>query len=767
MADNLPDKKIQDLLKQVVDHFDREDRPVRERQIRLWKRLKYYWGGFEKIYWSEIAHDWRVFDEQSAGNNDAAYYDKPINVFRAYLESIIAALSVTVPGVTCFPDDADNPLDLSTAKAGDKICELIYRHNDVALLWLHALYIYCTEGLIAAYSYSKEDESYGTYDVPEYKESEEERNICPNCGNEINDSDEFMPEVPAMEFEGELVNQKLCPTCLEQVVPEQKRLVVSRLVGTTKKPKSRQCIEVYGGLFVKIPNYAMKQADIPYLIFAYETHYSNVIDRYPHLRDKFGGSSISRITSSYMGDAYERWGRLSTQYAGEYPLNTPTVRNAWLRPSAFCILPDENDTELLQKHYPNGAKVVLVNDQFAEAENECLDDCWTLSHNPLADYLHHDPLGLLLTSIQEITTDLTSLVLQTIEHGIPQTFADPAIVNFDQYRQTEATPGMIYPTKPTGGRNIGEGFYEVKTATLSAEVQPFASRVQEMGQLVSGALPSLFGGAAPNSSKTAAQYAMSRAQALQRLQTPWKMLTFWWKNIFGKVIPAYIKDVEEDERIVQKNETGNFVNTFVRKAELQGKIGSVELEASDQLPITWSQQKDVIMQLLQAGNPEVLAAMASPENLPLLARAIGLTDFILPGEDDRQKQYEEIQILVNSEPFPNPKFGTEGEKEEKPSVEVEPYVDNHAVEADICRQWLISDAGRLAKIENEPGYKNVLLHMQQHIEINSVIMAMATAQQQEQSGQQSSGSENGPKKNNKEKIMVKKPNGPGNQPTVQ
>ena len=85
-----------------------------------------------------------------------------------------------------------------------------------------------------------------------------------------------------------------------------------------------------------------------------------------------------------------------------------------------------------------------------------------------------------------------------------------------------------------------------------------------MGQLVSGALPSLFGGAAPNSSKTAAQYAMSRAQALQRLQTPWKMLTIWWKTIFGKVIPMYMKDMVEDERIVEKNDSGKYVNVFIR-----------------------------------------------------------------------------------------------------------------------------------------------------------------------------------------------------------
>ena len=46
-----------------------------------------------------------------------------------------------------------------------------------------------------------------------------------------------------------------------------------------------------------------------------------------------------------------------------------------------------------------------------------------------------------------------------------------------------------------------------------------------------------------------------------------------------------------------------------------------------------------------------------------------------------------------------------------PSVEPDMDVDNHQLEADICRRWLVSDAGRLCKLENPAGYENVLLHM--------------------------------------------------------
>ncbi len=738
------DDETKRLLKEVVDHFDNEDTALRERQIRTWRRLKLFWEGFHRAWYSEVAHDWRIWDESyQGGDTDQAYYDKPINVFRAYLESIIAALSVTVPPITCYPDDAENTLDLATAKAGDKIAELLFRHNDVTLLWLHALFIYCTEGMISCYCYPESKEEYGTYENKKYAETTEHMEVvkCPHCdytieerpynpeektqredsfqGNEDDllasdvNPEQMQEQMPGMDenFGGEM-----CPGCGSLVDPTITResFVVTRLVGITKEPKTRICMEAYGGLYVKIPGYAKKQSDCPYLIFSYETHYANVIEKYEHLH---GNESLVKNLKGGAGprDPYEEWGRLSPQYQGDYPENVVTLRNCWLRPAAFNILTDEAEVESLKKQFPDGCKVVFANDQFAEACKEKLDDYWTLTYNPLSDYLQHDPLGLLLVSIQEITNDLTSLTLQTIEHGIGQTFADPGVLNFNAYRQQESTPGGIYEATAKSGRAIGDGFYELRTATLSPEVMPFAQNIQSMAQLVSGALPSLFGGAMQGSGETASQYSMSRAQALQRLQNTWKVLTIWWKNIFGKAIPTFINETKNqgDERQVSKTKDGGFVNSFIRKAELEGKIGRVELEANENLPLTWSQQKDVIMQLLQAGNPEILAILGAPENLPVIRQAIGLTDFFVPGEDDMIKQNDEIKLLLESEPIAT---GDEM-MPEQPSVEIDPTFDNHDVEFEIVRKWIVSEAGRQAKIDNPAGHQNVLLHGMMHYQM--------------------------------------------------
>ena len=734
------DDEVASLLKTVATHFDNEDRVTRERQIRHMRRLKLYWNNFSLIYWDEVAHDYRVYNrDTNASDVDQDYYDKPVNIFKAFLETIIAALSIQIPSITCVPDDADNPLDLSTAKAGDEIANLIYKHNDVMFLWLHALYIHCTEGMLASYMYSDAKKEYGTYKKKKFKDEEIDAHVCPQCGARVPD-EVFDPSDEDVE--------PLCLECEAKLDPKQQKtkLKIPRLVGTTDEPKSRVKLEVYGGLYVKVANYAKKQKDTPYLIYSYETHYGNALECHPSLYEKIPHGGWSNIG---VNDPYEQYGRLNTQYRGEFPDEQVTVKNCWLRPASFNILPEE-DYKRLKKLFPDGAKLVMVNDIPADYENECLDDHWTLTENPMSDFLNHDPMGELLTNVQDITNDLISLTLQTIEHGIAQTFADPAVVNFSAQRQIEAQPGTITPTKGvSGSKNIKDSFYSLQLASLSPEVMNFYKIVQELGQFVSGALPSIFGGnQAAGSSRTASEYAMSKGMALQRLQTPWRMMTIWWKSTFAKAIPMYMKNMVEDERIVEKNEQGNFINVFIRKAEIDGTIGSIELEPDEKLPVSDEQQADMLMQLFQINNQEITAALMDPDNLPFIAKVIKIPEFKIPGEDDRQKQYEEIVELVNGAPIPpSPEemqqfqqsqqqaqqAAQQGQQipppqqpQEKPSVQIDQDVDNHQIEASICKSWLISSAGRLAKVENQNGYKNVLLHMKAHM---AVVQQQAQAQQ--------------------------------------
>lgn len=755
---DLTDEEIVEL-KTISDQFWKEDITVRQQSLMKWKRLKLLWNNISNTWYDSVAHDWRIWDGATEGNDgEQAAYDDKVNIFRAYLESIIAALSVTVPPVKCYPDDAENSSDIETAKAGDKIAELIYRHNDVPLLWVRSLYVYMTEGFVSSCISADYKEDNGTFDVHEYSEDMEVHEIvtCPICNFEIADNvvnpnqqqpvqplpeeqipgeeepqtgdvpqdvpDEMDmsgldPSIPSPEMGMGMPQQNMdiCPACgnmMSPVVSTQNEFK-KVWVGTTQEPKGRVKLGAYGGLNVKIPLYARTQDECFYLFYSFEEHYAQSIEKYPHLHEdlqtKAGGSSSN---NGY--DSWEQWARLSTEYrSGSYPVDNVTNKSAWFKPAAYNILP-KNRSKHWHKKFPKGICVTYINDLFACAKEQKLNEHWQIAINPLADYLQNDPAAMLLTSIQEITNDLISLTKQTVEHGVGLTFVDPAFIDLNAYGQTEVLPGSLIPTKTiSGNKKLADGIYEVKTATLSGEVLPFAKQVQEYGQLVSGALPSLYG---DMSSATASQDSMSKNQATSRLGNVWKMISLWWKNTNGCAIPLYISLIQSDERDVKRRKDGSFINVLIRRAELAGKIGKVELEANENIPLTWSQRKDVVMQLLLSPNPQILQMLTTPENLDVLREAIGIDGFYVTGEDDRDKQYNEITSLLDSQPIQTGEIDPMTMMpQEIPSVEVDEIMDNHVIQFEICRKWAVSEAGQLAKVENEAGYKNVLLHAKQHL----------------------------------------------------
>jgi len=79
-------------------------------------------------------------------------------------------------------------------------------------------------------------------------------------------------------------------------------------------------------------------------------------------------------------------------------------------------------------------------------------------------------------------------------------------------------------------------------------------------------------------------------------------ILFWWRQSLLKLSQCILRS-SEDEKSVEKNEQGNFINVFIRKAELEGRIGRIELEANgESTQLQWSQRKDTYMDLLKLQN---------------------------------------------------------------------------------------------------------------------------------------------------------------------
>lgn len=697
-------KEIEDAILVCADYYEKEEAGFRYVMIGFWRKLENYFNGIQRIFWDYNASDWaRIPDEgdEEIRTDDPSLYDKIINIYRAHGESLIAALSIKVPNVIFYPDDADISDDICTAKAYSKISELIQKHNQGILLFIKAIFILFNQGVCAAYIYNRADKEFGEYELPDYGEDVNVTTVnhnCPVCQGNMA-SDQLKNVDPSLL--GDMEQQpQVCQNCQSEVTPQMEHTTetIPQIVGYTKYPKSRTAIDVFGPLYAHMPFYARKQSDMPYIRLRFEQHISMLQSHFENIRDL--------IAPNADNNTYDRYARVYSAQQIWPSQNLVTVTMQWLRPWSFQCLPDEEIRQKMLSTFPNGCYATIIGKIVAEARDEDLDKHWEITTQPTSNHLHADPMGKVLAPVQDMRNEAVDLGVDTFEHSIPETFADTDALDFDAYGTQRAKPGMKYPVKVPPGRSIGDMFYSDKPATLSEELEFFIKRIDTDGQFVAGSFPSIYGGPAQSGSKTASEYSESRSMALQRLNTTWTTLKYWWANILSKAVPIYVEQMIDDEKFVTKSPESatGFVNIWIRQQDLVGKIGLVEPEADEELPVHHSQFRQTLMELIGLNNEQINSALFRPDNTPIIAKALGSPDFNIPGKGDRDKQFYEFAELLQSGPNPDG----------SPTVLPELAVDDDQVHIQTCRAFLVSPSGLAIKAANPEGYANIFAHGKAH-----------------------------------------------------
>jgi hypothetical protein len=720
-------------LKFIVQQLERDDQYIRERNIRRWKKAEEYWRLNQFIYWSEVALDYRNIQnfQEPSGNDDdnEQLAPKTFPIYRAYGESIIAAMASTIPTVLFFPDDASNPDDITTAKAYSLISELLQRHNQAPLLLIHMLQIMYNQGLCGTYVHWDDDDRYGTIPIPRFtnEKVQLQQLVCPRCGNPVqnvplSDNSDKKQEQQGSQFKGELTPEEqaqvareapfeqtyVCPNCGYEGQLEAGEVfeeVIPRLTGYSDTPKGRIFIESYGPLNLRISSYAKRQEDVGLLELQLEMHYAAAREEFPNIKE-----DIRSVSDFY---SYERWGRTSSELLSDQLFNQVTVRYCWVRNWGFEAYVGQqggyrSDTvEKLKRKFPHGACVIFVNDTFAKAFDESLDDHWTLSTNPLDSFIHGIPLGGPALDIQDAFNEAKNLGLQKHQFGIPETFADSAVLDEEAYRQQMAGPGYVTFATAPQGQPLEAGFYQTRTSAMNEEDIELWNSLNADMQFLLGAVPSIFGGAQVSGSKTATEYNQSRNFALQRLSNHWTNMKFLWANTMAKACRLYATHLLEDEKFVRRN--GNaFETVWIRKAELTGRVGNVEPDPSEQFPLTWSQKRDLFMSLITLQNPVIGQIMLHPNNAQNTKDALGFPEFYMPGETDRTKQLIEIRKLSLATPQDVPPDAQQS------TVPVDHDVDDHGVHIQVLKLFCTGQEGLYLQETNPAGYLNCILHLKEH-----------------------------------------------------
>ncbi len=505
----------------------------------------------------------------------------------------------------------------------------------------------------------------------------------------------------------------LCSACGAELPPAAWRpdefMEVPVVSGYQKVPNGEERISVYGGLNLKVMPFAGDLRQSAYLILAEEQHVAALRAAYPAAADRINAGAAGP------GETYERLSRLallepSGTPAGALPYaSLVTYKRCWLRPWSFWAHADADIRRQLLELFPEGCMVAFAGDVFLEARAERLDDHWRICRAMPGVGMYTEPVGGSIISIQKRVNDLANIQAEHVEYGAaPPILYDARYINGQALANKRMEPASYTPVvieSAPGGKPLAEMIFQPRIG-LDPNVYSQGQNLVELAQFLTGAFPAIFGGSMPDVS-TAAGYGMARQQALGRLSLFWRQIKQFHADLMLAAVNVFRQNRTQDVEQVLFHRSGDFASRFIHLGDLKGNI-TVHPEA-DAFPVSWTDVRQNVLQLLQSSDPYIQQLLAHPLNAEQVKNYIGAPGFILPEEDNRSKQFRELDQLLRAEPVFDP-----ARRLWLPSVPVDPLVDDHVVHLQTLREWAVSDDGIQAKQGNPAGYANAMAHLLQH-----------------------------------------------------
>ncbi|MGH9475434.1 MAG: hypothetical protein ACRD1C_03775 [Terriglobales bacterium] len=719
IADAIP-ADMQAALREMVRAYELESDAVRRHKVRQWREAEEFWRGNQNIWFSTKDSAWHTpFERDDVGREDMPRFDYTVNLYRPWGLSIIAALVQSPPKIQYMPASAESQDDIATAKAASRVAELVARNNSLDVLRVKKAYYLWNEGIFATYIRFVVDGGLFGYHQEQQLEDRTiqvlpDRWECPNCNGY---TPAAAPEAGGMLAGGPVA----CPHCGALLGPGDfhpaEHMTATVPAGTQRTPNGAEKLDVFGPLYFKVPPQAQGQRDCYYFICCEEMHEAVLRAAYPQKADKIndpgssGEDTYERIVRLSLADAQGSWNSLPMS-------RLVTYKRAWLRPQAFWAHCDQAMRARLLAAFPEGCRVEFAGDTFLHAEQERLDDCWALCTGQPGIGIYKDALGQDAISIQRQINDSANILAEYREMAsAPPILYDARYVNGDALARKRMQPGSYVPVviENAGVRHSLATMIFQPEFHVDPNLWSDSERLAEAGQFITGALPSIFGGGMPNL-KTAAAYAQSREQAMGRLSLVWKQMRAAEAQEMTLAVECFRRNRNEDVEMVVEGKGQGFQSEYIRLGEIRGNV-IARPAADEDFPQSFQAIRESLEGILASKDPDLLDIVGAPVNRPIVTHYLGLPELVDPGDDNRSKQFMEIEGLMKSAPVPRPdgSFG--------PSIPPEPEVDDHVVHIQTIKDWAVSSAGLQAKAAAPEGYENVILHLKAHQDAEQALAA--------------------------------------------
>ena len=685
----------------------------------------------------------------SYGENNNTTYDT--NVYGAKGDIITAALSREVPKVEFFPENPEYGPDVIAAEEANNFKEIWARNNNLHEILVRCARIFWNDERCLLWTFYELDaQKYG------FEEDLEQPTVPENIMNppdaELTGQDEQENVIDA---------QQSPPAEVDETTGEEDDIdsvIQSVSEENNRKPLGREATRVFGLLDHKVPIAVDLVRDMPWAQISFEVDVAMAKAMFPWVAEKInpGTDGLSDTQLDRIARQNVRQAVLGAYVTGDSLSRQTTIKMTWLRPSMFLDnqVNDAARAELLEA-FPNGCLMCKASAALAFVRNESMDDHLAVGHAYPGMGQNRRALGSSLISIQKRINDWCDLMDDFFKRTVPKKWYNSNAFDMEAMKKEPNMPGSSGPFEPQPGLSSTEQYIMVEPtpqpqAALPDFVKWFCT---QMSEEISGALPSLFGGA--NGEETATNPVLQNASALQRVGCPWNSI----QDLFAVAAKQAVKVAAEcrDGKKIAQHIPGRGPVVVHSANLLRGNVLCYP-ESNPSIPESWEQREAKLMSMIDASsqNPALQSWLMSPDNLSALSDGIRMKEFKVPGAVSLTKQKCEFELLLRAAPVDNPKVlqakdaleqSTQGMAAHQAAGEpippqapamlqqlqqliqgmpplvsslpvAEDESENHIVEAAACFDWLNGVEGQKFKagtLKQKAAFANVKLHWQEHV----------------------------------------------------
>lgn len=499
-----------------------------------------------------------------------------------------------------------------------------------------------------------------------------------------------------------------------------------RIITETEQREDGEYTTLYGGLESRISGFV----DSIYQATLLETE-----EEIPLVTAKRMYPNTKKDLNSGSGDAFFRAQRIAVRrvsktdnsidiWTGEDGTGLCTITKSRVTPDFYEHLKDE-DNETLTQMYPDGVMIVRSGDTYLAAQPYVISSCCDVIHALKADGMNRPAIGSPLMDVQDSVNTSGNLIEEMFDYGIQVTYWDQE-TNIDTLNAAHLAPGASRKMARKSDTAAEDHFFVTPTQQPSAQLLNYSERMSgQFAQFVTGQQPALFGQASQDQ-KTASGFAQMRDMALGQMAIVWKPFTSWYVREMTRACKLASTRTDDIASVLEPTTAwGKRRPVRIAPAELKGM--KYTNASDDNFPQSYTDKRNVFMGLMQ--DPDTKQwLMQSPDNLYLAKQLIGLPELVVPGEDPRNKQLQEIAEMRDSGgPVPVmpagspmlPPVGRPPVKYPDPSVQWKSSVDVSKYDVDEteyqeCLRWINSGEGQDAKRAQPLWYADVCLHTDEH-----------------------------------------------------